>query len=197
VNVELLPAASVADSWAPSPSKVPEVVARTAPDASRLLVDVTFPAASMPGPGDRLGADEPDQHVAAARHRQLRRQAGPRPPRQRERDIGERFGQRRGAPGERRGQPRDLLGKRGLRAPGVDALEPADLHDHQRPAAAGRKAGELTLVAGVNPGRAPAASRARRIARLPPDPERHQIPAVLDAIHRGGSELRQKRINVL
>jgi len=39
--------------------------------------------------------------------------------------------------------------------------------------------------------------RARRIARLPPDPERHEISALLNAVHRGGTELRQKRINAL
>ena len=151
----------------------------------------------MPGPGDRLGADEPDQHVAAARHRQLRRQARPRPPCQRERDLGERAGQRRGATGERRGQPRDLLGERGLRAARAGALEPAHVHDDPHPAPAEREIGELALVAGVNPGRATSAARARRVACPRPDPERHQVPVLLDAVHRGRRELRQKRINTL
>jgi hypothetical protein len=93
--------------------------------------------------------------------------------------------------------PRDLLREGGLRAPGADALEPADMRDHPHSPAAERKAGELTLVAGMNPGRAPAAPRARRIARLRPDPERHQVSAQLDAIDRGSSELRQQCINGL
>jgi DNA-binding transcriptional LysR family regulator len=54
---------------------------------------------------------------------------------------------------------------------------------------------QLTLIAGVNPRRAPAAPRARRVARLRPDPERHQVPAELDAVHGGSRELRQKRVN--
>jgi len=49
------------------------------------------------------------------------------------------LGQWRGTAGERRGQPRDLLGERGLPAPWADALEPADLGDHPRPSAAERK----------------------------------------------------------
>jgi len=48
VNAVLFPAASVADSWSPSPSNVADAVASTFPDASRLLVEVTFPAASYP-----------------------------------------------------------------------------------------------------------------------------------------------------
>jgi hypothetical protein len=71
------------------------------------------------------------------------------------------------------------------------------MRDHPHSPAAERKAGELTLVAGMNPGRAPAAPRARRIARLRPDPERHQVSAQLDAIDRGSSELRQQCINGL
>jgi hypothetical protein len=144
-----------------------------------------------PASGDRPGADEPDQHVAAARHRQPRRQTGPRPPRQRERDIGEHFGQRRGAAGERRGQPVDLLGERGLPAARVDALKAAYVHDDLHRALAEREIGELALVAGVNPGRATLAARARRIAGLPAHAKHHQIAALLDAVHRGSSELRQ------
>jgi hypothetical protein len=71
------------------------------------------------------------------------------------------------------------------------------VRDHLHPPAAERKAGKLTLIAGVNPRRAPAASRARRVARLRPDPERHQVSAQLDTVHRRSSELRQKRINGL
>ena len=44
----LLPSASVADSWSPSPSNVADVVARVFPEASRLLVEVTLPAPSYP-----------------------------------------------------------------------------------------------------------------------------------------------------
>jgi hypothetical protein len=95
----------------------------------------------------------------------------------------------------RRGQSRYLLGERRLPAPGASALEPADLRDHQDPPAAERKVGELTLVAGVNPRRAPAAPGARHVARPRPDPERHHVPAQLDAVYDRGSELRQKRIN--
>jgi hypothetical protein len=65
------------------------------------------------------------------------------------------------------------------------------------PACAEREIGELALVAGVNPGRATSAARARRIACLGPHAKRHQISALLDAVHRDGSELRQKRINAL
>jgi hypothetical protein len=39
-----------------------------------------------------------------------------------------------------------------LRAPAVDALEPADLRDHPHPAAADRKVVEPTPIAAVNPG---------------------------------------------
>jgi hypothetical protein len=80
---------------------------------------------------------------------------------------------------------------------GADAFEPADVRDHPQPAGADRKVGQFPLIAGVNPGRAPAAPRARRVARTSPDPERHQVSAQLDAVHRGSSELRQKRINGL
>jgi len=48
VKVVLLPAASVADSWSPSPSNAADVVARVFPEASRLVVDVTSPASSYP-----------------------------------------------------------------------------------------------------------------------------------------------------
>jgi len=71
------------------------------------------------------------------------------------------------------------------------------VHDDLHPAPAEREIGELALVAGVNPGRAAPAARARRVACLRPHPERHQISALLDVVHRDGSELRQKRINVL
>jgi hypothetical protein len=64
-------------------------------------------------------------------------------------------------------------------------------------ATAERKVGELALVTGVNPGRAPAASWARRVARLRPDPKRDEIPDLLDAVHHGSCELRQKRVDAL
>jgi hypothetical protein len=163
--------------------------------ADREVIDTED--ADRAGARQRLGADEADQHVAAARHGRLHREPGPGPAGQRERDLGQRLGQRRGAAGERRGQPRNLLGERGLPAPGVEALEPADARDHQCPAAADRKVGELTLIAGVDPGRAPAAPRARRVGCLRPDPERHPFPVQLDAVDHGRSELRQKLINVL
>jgi hypothetical protein len=83
------------------------------------------------------------------------------------------------------------------RAPGADALEPADVRDHLHPPAAERKVGEPTLIAGVNPRRASAASWARRVARLRPDPERHQVSTHCDAVYRRGSELRQKYVNGL
>jgi len=60
-----------------------------------------------------------------------------------------------------------------------------------------REIGELALVPGVNPGRATPAARARRVACLRPDPEHHQVPGLLDAVHRSRRELRQKRINSL
>jgi hypothetical protein len=161
--------------------------------ADREVVDAEY--LDVPGHGDRLGADEPDQHVTAGRHAEPRREPGPGPPGQRERDPDQCPGQRRGPAGERRGQSRYLLGERRLPAPGASALEPADLRDHQDPPAAERKVGELTLVAGVNPRRAPAAPGARHVARPRPDPERHHVPAQLDAVYDRGSELRQKRIN--
>jgi hypothetical protein len=78
---------------------------------------------------------------------------------------------------------------------GAGALEPADIGDNLHFPAAERKICELTLVAGVNPRRAPAASEACRVARLGPDPERHQVPAQLDAVHYSCSELRQSAFN--
>jgi hypothetical protein len=149
------------------------------------------------GAGHRLGADKADEHVAAARHGELRRQPRPGPAGPRERDLDLRLGQRWGAAGERPGQPRDLLGERRLPAPGVNALESADVRDHPHPAAAERKVGQLALIAGVNAGRAPAAARARRVASLRPDPERHQVRGQFDAVHPGRSELGQKRIKSL
>jgi hypothetical protein len=169
------------------------VVRPAAPD--REVVNAEYPDPA--GGRQRLGADEPDQHVTAGRHGKLRREPRPGTARQRERDLDQRLGQLRSAAGERRGQPRDLLRERGLRAPAVKALEPADVRDHQRPPAGKRKAGQLTLVAGVNPRRSPAASRALRAACPRPDPERHQVPAQLDAVYYGCRELRQKRINGL
>jgi hypothetical protein len=71
------------------------------------------------------------------------------------------------------------------------------VHDDPYRAPAEREIGELALVAGVNPGRAMSAGRARSVAGLRPDPERHQIHVLLDAVHRSRGELRQKRINVL
>ena len=50
------------------------------------------------------------------------------------------------------------------------------MRDHQRLLAAERKVGKVPLVAGMNPRRAPAAAGARRVARIRPDPERHQVP---------------------
>jgi hypothetical protein len=147
------------------------------------------------GPEDRLGADEPDQDVSAARHRKLRRQAGSRTSRQGERDIGERASQRRGPAGERRGQPRNLLGERGLPAARVAALEAAYAHDDLHLAAAEREIGELALLAGVNSGRVMPAARALPVAGLRPDAERHPAVALLDAVHHGCGQLWQKRIN--
>jgi hypothetical protein len=93
------------------------------------------------GVGHWLSTDEPDQHVTAARHGKLRREPRPGSAGQRERDLDQRLRQWRDAAGERRGQPRDLLGERGLPAPGADALEPADVRDHLHPTAAERKVG--------------------------------------------------------
>ena len=117
--------------------------------------------------------------------------------RQRERDISQRAGQRRGAAGERRGQPQDLLGERGLPATQVAALEAAHAHDDLHLPRAEREIGEPTLVAGVDPGRATPAARARRIAGLRPDPERHQIPTCSTLSTLAGREVWQKRINSL
>jgi len=152
----------------------------------------------VPGPRDRLGTDEP----VSARSRQhgiasfpARRDPGRPAPR--ERDLGQRAGQRRGAAGERRGQPRDLLGERGLRAARAGALEPAHVHDNPHPAPAEREIGELALVAGVNPGRATPAARARRIACPARTRNVTRSPPCLDAVDRCRRELRQKGINAL
>jgi Major Facilitator Superfamily len=71
---------------------------------------------------------------------------------------------------------------------GVGALEPADLRDDPRPPVAERKVGELTLIDGVNPRRAPAASGARAVGCPGLDWERNQVPAQLDIVHSRGSE---------
>jgi len=71
------------------------------------------------------------------------------------------------------------------------------VHDNPHPAPAERQIGELALVAGVNPGRATPAARARRIACPGPHAKCHQVAALLDAVYRCCRELRQKRINAL
>jgi hypothetical protein len=71
------------------------------------------------------------------------------------------------------------------------------MHDDLHLAPAEREIGELALVAGVNPRRAKPAGRALPVAGLRPDPERHQALALLDAVHHGRGQLRQKRINAL
>jgi hypothetical protein len=93
--------------------------------------------------------------------------------------------------------PGDLLRERGLPAERAGALKAADVDGDPHPACAEREIGELALVPGVNPGRATPAARARRIACLGSHAKRHQISALLDAVHRDSSELRQKRINAL
>ena len=50
-----------------------KMVLYDSPRADREVIDAEH--VDVPGPGDWLGADEPDQHVAAARHRQLPGQA--------------------------------------------------------------------------------------------------------------------------
>ena len=76
-------------------------------------------------------------------------------------------------------------------------LKAAHVHDDLHLPRAEREIGELALVPGMNPGRATPAARAGRVACLRPDPERHQIPGLLDAVDRSRRELRQKRINSL
>ena len=86
-----------------------------------------------------------------------------RPPGQRDRDVRQHAGQRRGLPRVAGGQALDLLGERPALAAGGRAEEPADGQPDHHPASADGGVGQPPGVTAVHPGLTP-----RRTPGTPP-----------------------------
>ncbi len=111
---------------------------------------------------------------------------------QRQRDGGQRPGQRRGPPGTVLSQPRDLFGERLLRAARRVAEEPAHAQpDHHAPAA-GRRIGQPPLVSAVHPPGGLPAPRAHPLDSPDPRPDHEPAGCQLGFLDHDPGQMRQQ-----